>query len=186
MNPSHPMPDRASGSPWVRRWLDGLPQDSRVLDYASGYGRNTALALQQGLTVLAVDRDPSAVDSVAPAARRLCVDLEAGNWPFEHEKFDAIVVTNYLFRPRLDLLCGLLAPRGRLIYETFMRGNERFGRPRSPDFLLAPDELFMLARRAGLTLIAFEQGYVEAPGPAMVQRACALRGPHDDIDLRLG
>lgn len=172
-------PETGAASAWVCRWLSGLSKQSRLLDYASGYGRNTAYALQQGFSVLAVDRDPSAVAAVAavaPQASCRCADLEAAPWPFEHEKFDVIIVTNYLFRPRLDLLCGLLAPAGRLIYETFMQGNEQYGRPRSADFLLATDELLSLAQRARLHILAFEQGYCEQPKPAMMQRICAQRG----------
>ena len=175
MNSNHLNLASRSPSAWACRWLTGISPGARVLDFASGYGRNTAYALEQGLAVLAVDRDPLAVDSVPSAARRICVDLEAAPWPFEHEKFDIVLVTNYLFRPRLDLLCSLLAPAGRLIYETFMQGNERYGRPRSPDFLLAPDELLAMAQRTGLRVRAFEQGYCELPTPAMMQRICAER-----------
>ena len=66
-----------------------------------------------------------------------------------------------------------LAPGGVLIYETFMAGNERFGRPSNPAFLLAPGELW--AAFAGLHIIAFEQGLSLQPKPAMVQRLCARR-----------
>jgi SAM-dependent methyltransferase len=175
MNSNHLNLDARLPSAWACRWLNGISHGSRVLDFASGYGRNTAYALQQGMAVLAVDRDPLAVDSVPSAARRMCTDLEHAPWPFEHEKFAVVIVTNYLFRPRLDLLCSLLAPAGRLIYETFMQGNERYGRPRSRDFLLAPDELLALAQRTGLQVLAFEQGYCEQPLPAMMQRICAQR-----------
>jgi hypothetical protein len=64
-----------------------------------------------------------------------------------------------------------LAPEGVLIYETFAQGNERFGKPSNPAFLLAPGELLEAAR--ALRVIAFEDGYVALPKPAMVQRICA-------------
>ena len=65
-------------------------------------------------------------------------------------------MTNYLHRPLLPVLAQSLAEDGVLIYETFMAGNEKFGRPSNPDFLLRPGEL--LQAFAGLTLVAFEQG----------------------------
>ena len=49
------------------------------------------------------------------------------------------------------------------------------GKPSNPDFLLAPGELLQLTADA-FTPLAFEQGEVRAPAPAMVQRLCAIRG----------
>ena len=84
-------------------------------------------------------------------------DLEDGNpWPFEGQRFGGIVVTNYLHRPLLPVLAQSLAEEGVLIYETFMAGNEKFGKPSNPNFLLRPGEL--LQAFAGLAVVAFEQG----------------------------
>jgi SAM-dependent methyltransferase len=103
------------------------------------------------------------------------VDLEDGSpWPLAERRFDAIVVTNYLHRPLFPQLLAALAEGGLLIYETFARGNEAYGRPRNPDFLLERDELLELTR--GLYVLAFEQGIVRVPRPAAVQRICARRG----------
>ena len=84
-------------------------------------------------------------------------------------------MTNYLHRPLFPALEGALAPGGIVIYETFAAGNERFGRPSNPDFLLRPGEL--LDAFAGLTVIAFEQGEVSRPRPAVIQRIAAAAGP---------
>jgi len=114
-------------------------------------------------------------------------DLEAGPWPFEaHERFDAVVVANYLFRPRFALLAALVAPNGLLIYETFAQGNERHGRPSSPAFLLAPGELLVRARRAGLTVLGYEAGIVQQPAPAAIQRICAIRARDTEAGATLG
>ncbi len=164
-------------SDWVKRWLAKLKAGSSVLDFACGYGRNTNYAVTQGMNVLAVDSDPSAVNSISPPAQRLLADLEQGDWPFAGRQFDAVIVCNYLFRPRLDLLMSLVAPGGILIYETFMVGNEVFGRPGSAKFLLKANELYEAADRAALLPIAFEQGFYELPKPAMRQRICAQRAP---------
>ena len=45
-------------------------------------------------------------------------------------------MTNYLHRPLFPLLFDALLPGGILLYETFMEGNERFGKPSRPEFLL--------------------------------------------------
>ncbi|HZD20360.1 MAG TPA: class I SAM-dependent methyltransferase, partial [Burkholderiales bacterium] len=109
-----------------------------------------------------------------PGVRFVQADLESAPWPFATERFAAIVVTNYLHRPLFARLEAALAEEGVLIYETFMAGNEKYGRPSNPAFLLQPGELLQAFR--GLTPIAFEQGYVAAPKPAMIQRLCARRG----------
>lgn len=126
--------------------------------------------------MVAADRDAQVLAGLAghAAIRLLPGDLETGPWPFAGQSFDGIVVANYLFRPRLPLLATALAPGGVLIYETFMRGNERFGRPSNPDYLLRPDELLEVFG-GRLAVVAFEQGEVAAPRPAVVQRLCAVR-----------
>ena len=156
-------------SDWVRRWAD-LVTRGPLLDVACGGGRHAALFAQRGIPVVAVDRDPQQI----PGTEFVQADLEAAPWPFAGRRFAAIVVTNYLHRPLLPALRDSLEEGGVLIYETFMAGNEKFGRPSNPAFLLAPGEL--LAAFAALTPIAFEQGCVERPKPAMVQRLCARRG----------
>jgi hypothetical protein len=107
----------------------------------------------------------------------LCADLESGPWPFGRRRFDAVVCCNYLHRPRLDLLIALVAPGGLLLYETFAQGNERYGRPSRPAFLLRRGELFEAALRGGLQVLAFEDGYASSPRPAVIQRVCAFRPP---------
>jgi SAM-dependent methyltransferase len=143
-----------------------------VLDVACGAGRHALLFAERGLEVIGVDREPQSITGV----KFVHVDLEAPGaaWPFGGQRFAAIVVTNYLHRPLLPQLGAALAEDGLLIYETFMMGNEKYGRPTNPAFLLQPDEL--LHAFSALTPIAFEQGYVERPKPAMIQRLCARRG----------
>ncbi|MEI7445374.1 MAG: class I SAM-dependent methyltransferase [Burkholderiales bacterium] len=170
----------AGPSPFLARWLARVRPGGRVLDFASGSGRHARRAHGAGLRVLAVDRDPVALASLqGTGIETRQEDLEHGRWSFGAERFDAIVVANYLFRPRLDLLAPLLEPGGVWLYETFAVGNARYGRPSRPDFLLRPGELADAARRAGLHLLAFEDGFVASPRPARVQRAVAVRPPFD-------
>jgi len=124
-----------------------------------------------------VQGDRGSGGAVRAAVDRIATDLEAQPWPFEPSSFDVVICCNYLFRPRLDLLFGLVAPGGRVVYETFALGNERYGRPANPDFLLRAGELFDTARRNGFTVVAFEHGFVPVPKPAIVQRLCAIRPP---------
>jgi len=155
-------------SAWVVRWAP-LITHGTVLDVACGEGRHAKFFLAQGIQVVAVDREPQSI----PGARFVQADLEGGNpWPFPGERFEGIVVANYLHRPLYPMLLEALAPGGILIYETFMAGNERFGKPSNPEFLLRPGELLEAFRT--LRIVAFEQGPISEPKRAMIQRLCAI------------
>jgi SAM-dependent methyltransferase len=150
----------------VVRWAP-LVTRGPVLDVASGAGRHARLFAGRGMEVVAVDRDAQLI----PGVKFIKADLEDGGpWPFADQRFGGIVVTNYLHRPLLPVIAAALAEDGVLIYETFMAGNERFGKPSNPNFLLRPGEL--LQAFSALTLVAFEQGTTEK---AVVQRICAIR-----------
>ncbi|MFY9329994.1 MAG: class I SAM-dependent methyltransferase [Georgfuchsia sp.] len=169
--------DSLQPSLWVQRFVPLIPPGGTVLDLACGRGRHARLLAAKGFRVAAVDRDEEALASLAGVAgitARLA-DLEAGVWPYGAGCFDGIVVTNYLFRPLFGALIGALKPGGVLIYETFMAGNEAFGKPSNPEFLLQVGELLELVRPA-LTVVAFEQGNIDVPWPACVQRICAMAG----------
>lgn len=163
-------------SAWVRRFACLIAPGGSVLDLACGRGRHARLLAGMGFAVEAVDRsaeDLAALAGLTAVATRQA-DLEGGPWPYAGRAFDGIVVTNYLHRPLFPHLAATLAEGGVLIYETFMSGNERFGRPSNADFLLRPGEL--LEAFVGLRVVAFEQGRVALPKPAVVQRLCAVKG----------
>jgi SAM-dependent methyltransferase len=156
-------------SPWVLRWAP-LITHGTVLDLACGDGRHACYFRDRGLKVVAVDRALQRILGV----RFVQADLESGGpWPLAGERFEGVVVTNYLHRPLFPRLLESLADDGVLIYETFMLGNEKFGRPSNPAFLLRAGEL----RDAfgGLALQGYEEGPVDTPKPAMIQRLCAVR-----------
>jgi SAM-dependent methyltransferase len=163
-------------SAWVLRFLPLIRPDGLVLDLAAGGGRNTGLLLDRGCRVRAVDRDIRALTPLAgPRCAVEAIDLETGaRWPLGGGH-DGIIVTNYLHRPLFPAIATSLAAGGVLIYETFMLGNERLRRPRNPEFLLRPGEL--LEAFAALTIVAFEQGEVMQPYPAVIQRIAAVNGP---------
>lgn len=169
----------AAPSAWVRRFAPLIPP-GEVLDLACGSGRHSVLLAGLGYQVCALDRDVAAVQGLArPDIATLPFDLEAGApWPFRPERFAGVVVTNYLHRPLFPSILASIAEDGILIYETFASGNERYGRPANPDFLLRPGELLDVVRDiapGAWRVVAFEEGYAELPKPAMLQRICAIR-----------
>ncbi|HEX3500571.1 MAG TPA: methyltransferase domain-containing protein [Stellaceae bacterium] len=171
MDTFHPPPGYADSPPLIR------PR-GRVLDLAAGGGRHTALLREHRYQVTAVDRDISALAAAFaddPGCAIRTLDLEDGAACALGQDYDGIVVANYLHRPLFPALIAALAPGGILLYETFAAGNERFGRPSNPELLLRPGEL-LAAFGTALTVIAFEQGVVDQPRPAVVQRIAAAKG----------
>jgi SAM-dependent methyltransferase len=167
-------------SDWVRRFAPLIRESGRALDLAAGAGRHTRMLLDMGLSVTAVDRNIEELRSLAgPGCDVRAIDLETGDADSAMRQigggYDGIVVANYLHRPLLRPLAQALGPGGVVIYETFMVGNERFGRPCNPDFLLRPGEL--LDAFAALTVVGFEQGETSRPRPAVIQRIAAVAGP---------
>jgi SAM-dependent methyltransferase len=166
-------------SVWVQRFAPLVPA-GEVLDLACGYGRHSRLFAAAGHPVLAVDRESEALATIDETnITALQVDLENGNpWPFEKNRFSGIVITNYLYRPLFPFIFDSLADDGVLIIETFAVGNGQFGKPSNPDFLLMPGELLSLAgsyQGAPLHTIAYEDGFISQPQPAMIQRVCLAK-----------
>lgn len=165
-------------SDWVRRWAHLIPDrpgGARVLDLACGHGRHTRWLVRQGCHVTAVDRDVAALQtlaSLAPLVRTVAADIENNPWPLPGQTFDAVVVTNYLWRPLWPQILASLGPGGLLIYETFTHGNASVGKPSRPDFLLQTGELLRLC--ATLRTVAFEEGFLTDPN-RFVQRIAAVQ-----------
>ncbi|WP_025869771.1 class I SAM-dependent methyltransferase [Methylobacillus glycogenes] len=162
-------------SAWLQRHAHLIKPGGRVLDLAAGRGRNTRWLSAAGFQVDAVDRDEVALASMQglPGVTLLQADLEQGAWPYAGQKFDGIVVCRYLHRPLLSTLGLSLAQSGVLIYETFMRGQERYGRPSSADFLLEPGEL-LACYGENFKVVSFEEGELGTQDqPAMLQRIVA-------------
>jgi SAM-dependent methyltransferase len=161
-------------SPWIVQWAGLVPAGVPVLDVAAGGGRHTRFFADRGHTVTAIDRDVSAL-AAQPTIEIVQADLEDGSpWPLPGRSFGAVVVTNYLHRPLFPALMDALTPGGVLLYETFMEGNERFGRPRQPEFLLKDGELLEWVR-GRLSVTAYEARMISEPKMAMVQRIAARR-----------
>lgn len=159
-------------SSWVQRWSALLRDGASVLDVACGSGRHLRWFAERGCRVTGVDRDAAAVGPLRSLGEIVVADIEDGPWPFAGRRFDAVVVTNYLWRPLLPAILACVAPGGVLIYETFAAGNETVGKPSRPDFLLRPGELLTVAD--GLRVIGYEDGFLSEP-ERFVQRLAAVR-----------
>ena len=172
-------------SAWVQRWSHLVKPDGTVLDVACGRGRHTCWFHARGHAVTAVDRSGDALTAFnlpAQTCEKIVADIENGPWPLNGRRFDAVIVTNYLWRPLLATLIDSLVPGGVLIYETFTQGNETVGKPSRPDFLLMPGELLTICKN--LRIVAFEDGFEPgtrasnpqaAAAPRSVQRITAVR-----------
>lgn len=166
---------------WISRFSHLISDGGTVLDLAAGSGRHSRWFLDQGFQVTALDRHVGPLEVMRKAdpggTERLEIiraDLEDGSpWPLGGRRFDAVVVVNYLWRPLLPRLLGILAPGGVLLYETFAVGQEAFGKPTNPDFLLEPGELLAFVQ-GQLQVVAYEHGRIDSPaGPAVKQRIAA-------------
>lgn len=167
----------AAPSEWIARFVPLIAPGGTVLDVACGAGRHGRYLRTKGHPVVMLDRDIADVADMASdhLVELVAADLEAGRpWPLRGRTFAGVVVTNYLYRPLFADLIASVAEGGVLIYETFARGNEEFGRPRNPDHLLRREELLILCRPE-LRVVAFEDVRVDRPRPAVVQRIVAVR-----------
>lgn len=178
----------AAPSPWIARFAPLIPAGGDVLDLACGGGRHARLLASLGYHVEAVDRDAAALATLGDCTGidTRCADLENGPWPYFGRGFDGIVVSRYLHRPILPNLFGSLNEGGILIYETFMVGQEQYGRPANPAHLLRVGELLELVRNR-YTVVAFEQGesgdQTTGEPPQVIQRICARRGRPQRLPL---
>jgi SAM-dependent methyltransferase len=180
MTSAHALP---APSAWVQRWSHLVPHGASVLDVACGSGRHVRWFAARGARVAGVDRDAAAVAPLRAIAEIAIADIEDGPWPLPGRRFDAVIVTNYLWRALLPTIVASVADGGVLIYETFAAGQETIGRPANPDFLLRPGELLEAAR--GLRIVAYEDGFESAPD-RFVQRVAAVREAAGNTPLRHG
>lgn len=177
-----------AASLWVQRWAHLVKPGGKVLDLACGHGRHMKFFAALGHPVTGVDNSAQAVAAASQFGKALLADVENGPWPlslplslplssgdsggtFPITQFDAVLVTNYLWRPLFPIILQSLADQGVLIYETFSVGNETVGKPSRADFLLQNGEL--LTAFSGLRIVAFEHGFEEDP-PRFVQRLVAV------------
>ncbi len=163
-------------SPWIAKYWPLIPKDKPVLDLAAGNGRHSLFLMNKGYKVIAADIKTQALETL-PEQQGLTIvetDLENAPWPFKAAQFSGIVGVNYLWRDGFSAMLQSLAPGGVLLYDTFAVGNERYGKPSNPEYLLKPGELKDLC--AGLDILDYAHGDVTEPQPA-VRQSIAVRKP---------
>ena len=168
-------------SSWISRFAHLVQPQGQVLDIACGLGRHMRLFHAQNHRVVGIDQSQAAIDAVANLGQAIQADIENGPWPLPGQQFDAVVVTNYLWRPLWPQILDSVKPGGLLLYETLAQGNEAFGKPSRPDFLLRPGELLEVAHDA-LRVVGYEDGTLDVPRTAFVQRICAVREAPGGVD----
>ncbi|MEG0938177.1 MAG: class I SAM-dependent methyltransferase [Comamonas sp.] len=159
-------------SAWITRFAQLVRPQGTVLDLACGMGRHTRYFSTSNHVLTSVDKAQEATQSVADIAETITADIENAPWPLTGRSFDGVVITNYLWRPLWPQILDSVKPGGVLLYETFGQGNEAFGKPSRPDFLLAPGELLQVC--AGWTIVAYEHGQLRQPD-RVVQRIAAIK-----------
>ena len=159
-------------SSWITRFAHLARPQGQVLDIACGLGRHMRLFHAQNHQVTGIDQAQAAIDAVANLGHAVQADIENKPWPLPGQQFDTVVVTNYLWRPLWPQILDSVKPGGLLLYETFAQGNEAFGKPSRPDFLLAPGELLKVCK--GWTIVAYEHGQLRQP-ERVVQRIAAIK-----------
>ncbi len=176
-------------SDWVRRWAHLAQPSQSILDVACGAGRHSKLFADKGCAVTAIDVSGEALQVVqahSPGVRIVQADIESGVWPLMQndspQLFDAVVVTHYLHRPLFPVLLGSLAQGGVLIYETFAIGNEAFGRPSRPDFLLQPAELLTVCK--DMHIVAYEDGFLPSPNRCVQRIVACKQGTHSPTKMQ--
>jgi SAM-dependent methyltransferase len=164
-------------SDWVQRHAQLVRKQGSVLDVACGAGRHAKFFAAMGMKVTGVDKNAAALAQLTQHdIETLRADIENGPWPFAGRSFDGVIVTNYLWRPLLPHIAACVNERGVIIYETFAQGNERYGKPSNPNYLLAPDELMQhFGPKQGFEVSAYEDITLELPKPARVQRIVAIK-----------
>lgn len=170
-----------AASDWIVRWSHLVPADATVLDVACGSGRHLRWFAQRGCRVTGVDRDAAALGTLAGLGELVQADIEGGPWPFSGRRFDAVVVTNYLWRPLMPAIVDCVTDGGVLLYETFTTAHAAIGRPSNPAFLLEHGELLRHAQ--GLHVVAYEDGFLDGP-PRQVQRLAAVRPRPGQVLMR--
>jgi SAM-dependent methyltransferase len=175
-------------SPLFRSNTEAVVESARlgpVLDLACGRGRHAIAAAELGLPVVAIDRNPEHLATLARfepvgggAIETVCADLETpAEPPLRAGRFGSVLVFHYLHRPLMPWIEALLAPGGLLLYETFTRAQRELAwGPSREEFLLAPGELPTLF--PNLNIEQYSEGRTNETRPSETGRLRARR-PRD-------
>ena len=166
-------------SKWIMEQIESInivKNNINILDFASGYGRHSVKLANEGKYVTCIDKDQEKLNFYKDLTniQAICFDLENNNkWPLKHQGYDIVIVTNYLYRPKIKDLANLVNKNGYLLYETFSEGNERYGRPKNSNYLLKERELIDLFENT-FDVIDYFNGFTKEPKESYIQR-CNLK-----------
>ena len=164
---------------WIVNELEILFQNYKsyeILDLASGYGRHSKYIASKNHNVVAVDNKITKLKTFSNHKRikSICFNMETEDkWPFKTE-FDIVIVVNYLFRNNFDKILKLVKLNGYLLYETFSLGNEKYGKPSNPDFLLKKNEFKKLIGK-NFEIMKYLNVNEEYPQKSIKQKCLAKR-----------
>ena len=167
-------------SKWIFNQIESLKFKKKInlLDFASGNGRNSIPLSKKNIIVTAIDKDQEKLNKYESFENinTICFDLEtAEDWPLVREYYDVIIVVNYLYRPKIKKLIKLLKKDGFLFYETFSLGNEKYGSPSNPNFLLKDRELLDIFGKE-LSPISFYDGQIKGNNISIKQMGGFKKG----------
>ncbi len=167
-------------SEWIFNQIKALNIKKKInlLDFASGNGRNCIPLSNKNIIVTAIDKDQEKLNKYKNLnnINTICFDLETKEeWPLLREYYDVIIVVNYLFRPKIKKIINLLKKDGFLFYETFSLGNEQYGSPKNPNFLLKYRELLDIFGEE-LIPLSFYDGKTKYKNISIKQRASFKKG----------
>lgn len=156
------MPMPTNPSKIIEKYIS-YANTGKALDIACGTGRNTTFLVQHGFYVDAVDVSDYALSQIPPSSSIHTIHSDLATFEFESHKYDLICNINFLDRRLFPKIQESLAPKGVLIFETFIIAHgEAYSQPRNIDYVLRKNEL--LHAFIGLDIIYYEE--------------------HDDVNLR--
>ena len=165
-------------SSWIVEQIRNLQplKQLQALDFASGEGRHCINLANSNIIMTAIDKDNKKLEQYKNLdnIHTINFDLETNEkWPLKKNYYDVILVVNYLYRPKIKYLTHLLKEGGYLFYETFAVGNEKYGRPSNPDYLLKHNELIDLFK-SKFEIMSYFHGKVTSDKTSVIQR-CSLK-----------
>ncbi len=145
----------------VTRFCHLVPPGQPVVDVAMGTGRDLFVFAERGSFCCGLERSWEAIETARRLAAERGVDIapvfgDAYHLPFKKRSVGGLLVFYFLVREFMADLVSLLRPNGILMYETFLKTQNTFDRPRNPDFLLDDGEL--IGYFPELELIFYEEG----------------------------
>ena len=101
-------------SQWIARFAHLVRPQGQVLDIACGLGRHMRLFHAKHHGVTGIDKAQAAIDAVANLGPAIQADIENDPWPLPGQQFDAVVVTNYHWRPLWPQILDSVKPGGKV------------------------------------------------------------------------